>query len=267
MQARTINKAILAALLLCAGTVSADFRAGQKAYEAGRYEDAVRLWQAAGRQGDLESIYHLGKLYGEGFGVLEDPVKAYALFSVAAAKGHKASLIARQIIREEMTVDERGAARQLAADYLQSFFAPGAKSGEKAPAQAKVVVAGSVRLVRESDTDILNLSNSWLNTNAEAVRRFLPPGRQWQFIEAYRYPRNQSDMLKLCREHNAYAVFGTRLRADTAHHNRRREHVLAWFDCRRQVERSSRREATKHNGKWNIDTTVAEFAAALKLRD
>ena len=60
-RAPTITWLCLPVLLFCATTAGADFRAAKKAFDAGRYEEAVSLWQAAGKQGDLESIYHLGK--------------------------------------------------------------------------------------------------------------------------------------------------------------------------------------------------------------
>lgn len=95
---------------------AADYQSARQAYQQERYQEAHGLWQAAARRGDVASMYELGKLYGEGLGVLRDTVRAHAYFNVAASKGHKQALAARQIVEQRLTPEELAKAEKLARD-------------------------------------------------------------------------------------------------------------------------------------------------------
>ncbi|MDH3714080.1 MAG: hypothetical protein OET44_09570, partial [Gammaproteobacteria bacterium] len=118
MKAMRICGLILPALLLTGFSLPAfsDYLAGRQAYNAGRYEEAYKLWQEAARRGDAKSLYELGKLYGDGLGVLRNIVHAHAYFNVAAAKGQREAFAARQIVESRMTPEQLAQAEKLALE-------------------------------------------------------------------------------------------------------------------------------------------------------
>lgn len=102
-------------------SASARYDAAKRAFAAGRYQEAHDQYLESARQGHVESLYELGKMFGEGQGVLQDFVTAHAYFNVAAAKGHKQAVQARQILDDMMSNEERAQARKRANEYWQSF--------------------------------------------------------------------------------------------------------------------------------------------------
>lgn len=102
-------------------SATARYDSAKLAFAAGRYEEARAQWLESARQGHVESLYELGKMYGEGQGVLQDFVTAHAYFNVAAAKGHKQAVQARQILDDMMSNEERAQARKRATGYWQTF--------------------------------------------------------------------------------------------------------------------------------------------------
>ena len=77
--------AVLAAI---AGTATAaSFDDGQRAYDAGRFEEARRSWTPLAEAGDPEAQAGLGLLYDLGQGVPRDPALAYAWYRRAAEAG------------------------------------------------------------------------------------------------------------------------------------------------------------------------------------
>src|SRR5262245_26884838 len=83
---RTIR---LVALLLCiASHASAgSFAAGQRAYDAGSFEDAHRIWGPLAASGEAQAAFGLGLLYDLGQGVAQDTAQAYAWYRRAADAG------------------------------------------------------------------------------------------------------------------------------------------------------------------------------------
>jgi lipid-binding SYLF domain-containing protein len=102
-------------------SATARYESAKLAFAAGRYEEARSKWVESARQGHVESLYELGKMFGEGQGVLQDFVTAHAYFNVAAAKGHKQAVQARQILDDMMSNEERAEARKRATEYWQTF--------------------------------------------------------------------------------------------------------------------------------------------------
>lgn len=82
------------ALILFAGAAilppaaQADTRSGVDAWSSGDYADAVRQWQAAAANGDVDAIFNLGQAYKLGKGVAQDLARAEELFALAAGRGH-----------------------------------------------------------------------------------------------------------------------------------------------------------------------------------
>jgi lipid-binding SYLF domain-containing protein len=102
-------------------SAAARYESAKLAFAAGRYEEARSKWLESARQGHVESLYELGKMFGEGQGVLQDFVTAHAYFNVAAAKGHKQAVQARQILDDMMSNEERAEARKRATEYWKTF--------------------------------------------------------------------------------------------------------------------------------------------------
>jgi len=68
-----------------------DFERGVKAYEAGDYEAARKLWQPLADNYDLAALRNLGHLYRLGQGVVKNGKKARRYYEKAAKLGHAPS--------------------------------------------------------------------------------------------------------------------------------------------------------------------------------
>jgi hypothetical protein len=64
------------------------FRRGWLAYETGEFDEALRVWQALAKQGDVSAQINLGVMYDHGEGVPEDPVTAIKWYRAAALHGN-----------------------------------------------------------------------------------------------------------------------------------------------------------------------------------
>ena len=75
-------------LLLAATAWSGDYETGFEAYEVGDYATALAVWQPLAEEGDANSQYGLGLLYGNGFGVEMNDALALRWYGLAAQQGH-----------------------------------------------------------------------------------------------------------------------------------------------------------------------------------
>jgi hypothetical protein len=89
-----LARAFLAAALLLAVSpglpgvaAAASFADGQRAYDAGRFEEAYRIWLPLGEAGGAEAQLGLGLLHDVGHGVAADPALALAWYRRAAETG------------------------------------------------------------------------------------------------------------------------------------------------------------------------------------
>jgi hypothetical protein len=71
-----------------AGEESGSGDAGQSAYAAGRFIDALRIWRPRAERGDARAAFGLGLLYDLGEGVGQDAAAAYAWYRRAAEAGY-----------------------------------------------------------------------------------------------------------------------------------------------------------------------------------
>jgi TPR repeat protein len=62
--------------------------AGQSAYAAGRFIDALRIWRPRAERGDARAAFRLGLLYDLGEGVGQDAAAAYSWYRRAAEAGY-----------------------------------------------------------------------------------------------------------------------------------------------------------------------------------
>ncbi len=108
-------RAPLCALLIlsCATAAWADYGAGQAAWEAGRYAEAMKEWRRAARKGDRRAMTALGRAFAKGLGVPQDFIEAHKWLNLAAARGDEKAAAERDALAKEMTVEERAEARKL----------------------------------------------------------------------------------------------------------------------------------------------------------
>ena len=69
-------------------------RDGVTNYEAGNYDEAFPLFEAAHNKGNIRATHNLAICYSEGHGVAQDYAKALKLYEKAAKKGYADSQMA-----------------------------------------------------------------------------------------------------------------------------------------------------------------------------
>ena len=179
----TIRMAILAAAFISALPVWADYESGQRAWDAGHLDEALRQWRAAADAGNRRAMLALGQQYLLGLGVLQDYVEAHMWLNLAASRGEAAALDERDAVAAKMTPAQIGAAQQRAAAWR-----PGAGPGGSAPATPTPSDAASAseedspppRAIREAQTLLGALGyragapdGIWGTRTAQAYRAFL----------------------------------------------------------------------------------------------
>ena len=112
-----IRTAMLALAVLCALPAGADYDAGQRAWDAGRPDEALVQWTAAAAAGDRWAMLALGKLYAQGLGALQDYVEAHKWFNLAASRGEAEAVKERDALAAKMTPQQVQAAQELARSW------------------------------------------------------------------------------------------------------------------------------------------------------
>lgn len=124
-----------------------DYDSGRQAYDSGRYAEARQLWEDAANKGDSDALYALAKMYAEGLGVLRDYVASHAYFNVAAAKGNRSALEAREILENKMTAEQLAQAEKLATQLHAQMAAGSSPEPEPTDCTGSSVVKR--RIVRQ----------------------------------------------------------------------------------------------------------------------
>ena len=117
MTSHTIRTAMLALAVLCALPARADYDAGQRAWDAGRPDEALVQWMAAAAAGDRWAMLALGRLYAQGLGALQDYVEAHKWFNLAASRGEAEAVKERDALAAKMTPQQVQAAQELARSW------------------------------------------------------------------------------------------------------------------------------------------------------
>jgi len=102
----------VAALCMCTHVSAADFAAGAKAYDGGRYAKAFAEWSALARQGDIRAQVAVAGMYCFGEGRPVDNAKAASRYRRAAEAGDPIA----QLNYAEMLENGHGLAHDRAAD-------------------------------------------------------------------------------------------------------------------------------------------------------
>ena len=114
MVGSAIRIVVLALALLGALGARADYEAGQRAWDAGRPDEALAQWRAAAGSGDRRAMLALGRMYRRGLGVLQDYVEAHKWLNLAASRGEAAAVDERDALAERMTPAQVAEAQALA---------------------------------------------------------------------------------------------------------------------------------------------------------
>ena len=165
----------------------ADFEAGERAWDAGRTDEALARWHTAADAGDRRAMLALGRLHVQGLGVLQDYVEAHKWLNLAASRGEAAALEERDAVAAKMTPDERAEAQRLARAWRpgggQAGVAADAVGGDAEPAATPVsawVGRPPAAAIREVQSLLGSLGyragpadGIWGRLTGEAYRAFL----------------------------------------------------------------------------------------------
>ena len=153
MVGSVVRVAVSALVLLGALAARADYEVGQRAWEAGRPDEALAQWQAAAGSGDRRAMHALGRLYLQGLGVLQDYVEAHKWLNLAASRGEAAAVAERDALAEKMTPAQVAEAQALARAWRPTgTAAPGTGGAPREASPAPVVPAGAPRADEASET-------------------------------------------------------------------------------------------------------------------
>ena len=223
MSRDVIWTAILALAFLCALPARADYDAGQRAWDAGRPDEALAQWTAAADAGDRWAMLALGKLYAQGLGAPQDYVEAHKWFNLAASRGETEALKERDALAAKMTPQQVATAQELArswrpggggsaaaAETAGAAGSTGAVAADQAPAAAPAPIPApafgydtgrpSPRAIREAQALLAGLGYApgpadglWGRRTGQAYRAFLRdaglPAAEWLTPEALRAMR------------------------------------------------------------------------------
>lgn len=286
---RRIRQFIMFVVMCLPALAAADYQAGQSAYTAGNFSQAAELWLAAAKQGDANAMYELGKLYGEGLGVLQDFTRSHAFFNLAASKGHKQALQARSVVEGQMTTEERAQARKLASQYLKSWSS--ATAAQPPPPEPVVVVTNTaasqsrtlivvpfVSVLPQSNNEIKKLARDWPKMTEELVTRSV--GNAWRVVTAeddynlYSGRRKIKRARTLCKKHRGDQLLVVRLPAKPEHgefggtpeSNWRRQLELVAFDCTSNEQTARNRlQIDSNNDGWPVQEPIRAFLRETRL--
>ena len=132
--------ALLVATLVAVQPAGADFEAGQRAWDAGRPDEALTQWRAGASAGERRAMLALGRLYVQGLGVIQDYVEAHKWLNLAASRGETAALHERDVLTGKMTPQQIAAAQERAAAWRPDA-SEAAGSADAGDAQEAVAAA------------------------------------------------------------------------------------------------------------------------------
>ena len=142
--------AALVMALTCTLPARADYESGQRAYDAGRLDEALAEWLAAADADDRQAMLALGRLYLEGLGAPQNYLESHKWFNLAASRGLAEAAEERSALAARMTTQQIAAAQERAAAWRPGTAAAAADaviSGIRraAPAAAATAAPGAHR--------------------------------------------------------------------------------------------------------------------------
>ena len=182
MGRRAVGIAAVIAALMMTEPAWADYAAGQGAWEAGRFAQAISEWKSAAAQGDGRAMMALGRVYRRGVGAPQDYVLAHMWFNLAASLGDQRAVRERDAIAEEMTLEERAEARKLAREWRPATRSPARPEAPASRSTEAETDAGAPppRAIREAQSLLAKLGYApgpadgiWGKRSANAYAAFL----------------------------------------------------------------------------------------------
>jgi TPR repeat protein len=83
------------------------------------FKEAVKWYQKAADQGDVDAQFNLGVMYAEGEGVEQDYVTAYTWYNIAAAKGDTQAATWKDNTAKQLTPDQIAKAEELVKEMIK----------------------------------------------------------------------------------------------------------------------------------------------------
>ena len=122
---RNAIRAAVLALAFIGAPAAADYAAGQRAWDAGAFAEALSAWRAAAEAGDSRSMLALGRRHAQGLGAVQDYVEAHKWLNLAASRGEAAAAAERDALAAKMTPQQVAAAQERAAAWRPAQAASG----------------------------------------------------------------------------------------------------------------------------------------------
>ena len=179
----------LAALLLWGSAAWADYEAGQAAWKAGQYAEALTQWEAAARTGDDRAMLALGRVFVKGLGVPQDYVLAHKWLNLAAGRGNEDAAAEREALAVKMAPQQIALAQEQARTWRSSVKMEAPKAAvPKTVASSPPTAPPPKRTIREAQKLMAELGYKpgpadglWGSRSAKAYAAFLrdagmPPG-------------------------------------------------------------------------------------------
>jgi TPR repeat protein len=105
---------VAAHILGSAGAAAGPWEDGMASYNRGDYVPAIQVFRVMAAQGNAKAQHLVGVMYHRGEGVARNSVRAFAWFSLAAARGDRDARAKLRDISQTMTPDEISQAREMA---------------------------------------------------------------------------------------------------------------------------------------------------------
>lgn len=170
-------------MLVFTAPIGADYEAGERAWNAERYDQALTEWHAAAASGDRRAMLTLGRLYVQGLGAPQDYVEAHKWLSLAASRGETEAVKERDSLAVKMTPEQVATAQERAVMWRAKLGGTDRKDDDSlarpdaAPAH---VDPPPPRAIREAQRLLAALGYApgsadgvWGKRSTEAYRAFL----------------------------------------------------------------------------------------------
>lgn len=130
------------------------------------YKEAAKWYRKAAEQGNRWAQYSLGYLYDTGRGVLQDEIRAYALYSLSAAGGDERALKNRNSIAKELSPQQIAQGRKFAARLQRIIDSPPEKSATSDEASTEA----DKEQIKGSGTGFLITNNGYIVTCYHVIK-------------------------------------------------------------------------------------------------
>ena len=100
----------------------AGFDTAMKSYEQGNYSVAQQEFTKLAAQNDSDAQYMLGYMYAVGKGVLQDYIEAHKWFNIAASRGNRDAVKARNEVERQMTPEQIALSQRKAREWQPGLY-------------------------------------------------------------------------------------------------------------------------------------------------